>query len=152
MTVKPACRRLRHRRRTFNMGKGNQNDSADPRLERGCQQMPKPARVGLREKARRTWSEEPASKVDDHVCSLDRGRQRRRSSKVRLDWTNIRKVRQVLRQRSAVIHQAELMPGRRKLARESTAKVACGSRDENRATVSHRVFPARYTRLRPRAR
>lgn len=97
LAIEPPDRRLLDRRRTFYVGKRNQNDSADSSLESGRQQIRKPARIGLREKAGGTWSEEPAGEVDDHVGTFNCRRQRRRRCKIGLDRTNIRGLRHGVR-------------------------------------------------------
>ena len=139
LPIESAGRRLRDRRGAFDLRKRSENHAANPPFQRSRQQIPEPAGVGFGKKVFGARREEPACKVNDDVDSCDREDDRRGIAEVGLNRMNGRELGQVRGQRPAVVHQPEVMTGRREMTGQQIPQVACGTSDENRRSIAHGI-------------
>jgi hypothetical protein len=119
------------------MGKRDQDHSLDSRFQSSGEKVSKPARVCLRQKALWARSEQDSRKVHDNVGSADGRRQRPSIAEIRLHGRDIRGLNKIVGQRPPVVHQAERLSAREKVASQQASEVSRRAGDQNRPRAIH---------------
>jgi hypothetical protein len=114
------------------MGKRDQYDPADMRVESRVQEVVEPAGVGLWEEPLWSGREQDAREVDHDVDTIDCRMKCLRGSEICLDHFNVRSPAEGIRQRPTVLHQAELASTCQEMLREEAAEVTCSPSDQGR--------------------
>jgi hypothetical protein len=93
------------------MGKGDENDPSDIRLQTSVEEIGEPARVGIRKELLRARRKEHASEVNHHIDPLHRSFEGLRTREVGTNRGHVPGLLQTVLQRSPMHHQAQVVTG-----------------------------------------